>query len=132
MTGSRSEQALPTVLIVDDDEALRELWGLALAALPCRLLEAADGLAALAVIRGTPLDLILLDIVMPELDGWAVLRALQAHPDTCTIPVVIISGHVLGAEEQVREWGAVRLLTKPFPLPLLQTIVSELLGITPE
>ena len=102
-----------------------------LAALPCRLLEAADGLAAIAVIRATPLDLILLDIVMPELDGWAVLRALQADPDTRTIPVVIISGHVLGAEEQVREWGAVRLLTKPFPLPLLQTVVSELLGIVP-
>lgn len=120
---------MPTVLIVDDDAALRTLWRAALARLPCTLLEAGDGLAALELIRATPPDLILLDIVMPELDGWGVLRALQADPTLATIPVVIISGHAIGDEAQVRAWGAVRLLTKPFPLPRLPAVVGEVLGL---
>jgi CheY-like chemotaxis protein len=127
-----SETAMPTVLIVDDDASVRALWRLALARLPCQILEAADGRAALAIIRATPPDLILLDIVMPELDGWGVLRELQANPSTRAIPVVIISGHVLGDDDQVRAWGAVRLLNKPLPLPTLQAVVSDILGIAPE
>jgi CheY-like chemotaxis protein len=123
---------LPTVLIVDDDAEIRALWSLALGRLPCQLLEAADGREALTIIEATPPDLILLDIIMPELDGWGVLRALQADPATRVIPVVIISGHVLGDDAEVRAWGAVRLLRKPFPLPTLPEVVGQLLGITPE
>ena len=124
---------MQTVLIVDDDAEIRSMFCLALARLPCQILEAADGCAALEVIRATSPDLILLDVIMPRLDGWGVLRALQADPRTRAIPVVLISGHVLGDESQVREWGAVRLLSKPlssiFELPML---VRELLGIPPE
>jgi CheY-like chemotaxis protein len=120
---------MPTVLIVDDEAALRALWRAALARLNCTLLEAGDGLAALELIRATPPDLILLDIVMPVLDGWGVLRVLQADPALSTIPVVIVSGHVLGDESQIHAWGAVRLLPKPFPLTALPALVCELLEL---
>ena len=66
---------------------------------------------------------------MPELDGWGVLRALQADPQTRAIPVVIVSGHVLGSAEQIHAWGAVRLLPKPFPLTKLPALVCELLEL---
>jgi CheY-like chemotaxis protein len=123
---------MPTLLVVDDEAEIRTLIRLALARLPCRILEAADGLAALALIHTTPPDLILLDVIMPELDGWGVLRALQADPHTRAIPVVLVSGHILGDEQQIREWGAVGLLSKPFSLQALQALVRELLGIAPE
>jgi CheY-like chemotaxis protein len=106
---------MPTVLIVDDEAEIRALWRAALARLPCRILEAADGCAALAVIRATPPDLILLDIVMPQLDGWGVLRALQGDPHTRAIPVVIISGHVLGDDSQVRAWEPCGCSVSRFP-----------------
>jgi len=122
---------MPTVLIVDDDEPCREIWRLVLTPLSCTLLEAGDGLAALALIQATPPDLILLDIIMPKLDGWGVLAALQAEPRTRQIPVVILSAHVRRDDEQFQASGARRLLTKPFPLTELRDVVCELLELSP-
>jgi CheY-like chemotaxis protein len=120
---------MPTILVVDDDADIRTLVRLTLARLPCTVVEASDGDEALASVRQEPPQLILLDIEMPGIDGWAVLRALQAEGLTQDIPVVLISGTVVLDAEMARELGAAAVLSKPFPLRALRTLVQDLLHL---
>ena len=101
---------MPTVLVVDDDPAIRTMVRHMLARLPCVVVEACDGEEALAHVRREPPQLILLDIVMPRLDGWAVLRILREKGLTPDIPVVLISGNVVLDAEAARELGAAAVL----------------------
>src|SRR3954462_12306727 len=106
----------PTILVVDDDPAIRTMVRRMLARLLCTVVEAGHGDEALAHVRRESPDLILLDIVMPGLDGWAVLRALQEEGLTPDLPVVLISGNVVLDAEAARELGAAAILPKPFQL----------------
>jgi len=116
-----------TILVVDDDAAIRAMLRRILEPAGYQILEAADGLAALEQIEAERPDLILLDMIMPRLDGWGVLRALQQSPPLATIPVVLVSGHILAEDSQVRAWGAVAQLPKPFRPTALRALVAELL-----
>jgi CheY-like chemotaxis protein len=120
---------MPTVLVVDDDPTIRTMVRLMLARLPCRLAEACDGIEALAHIRREPPQLILLDIVMPRLDGWAVLRTLQAEGLTSDMPVVLISGNVVLDDATARGLGAAAVLPKPFQLTAVRALVQDLLQL---
>ena len=80
-----------SVLVVDDDESVRRLLAYDLAPYGLRVLEAADGRQAIAVARTEKPDVILLDILMPGLDGWQALKALKELPETRSIPVIILS-----------------------------------------
>jgi len=104
--------ALPLVLVVDDEKATRELIARGLEKEGFRLVAAASGEEALKLARERKPDVISLDVLMPGMDGWMVLRALKADPLTAPIPVVMVSmlddrdiGHALGASDY---------LTKPF------------------
>jgi len=79
------------ILIVDDDEGVRKLLGFELAPYGFEVLEAAEGTQGLEIARAQPPDAILLDVLMPGLDGWQMLRALKDLPETRSIPVVILS-----------------------------------------
>jgi CheY-like chemotaxis protein len=120
---------VPTILVVDDEPAIRTMVRHMLARLPCIVVEAGDGDDALAYIRREPPDLILLDIVMPRLDGWAVLRTLQEEGITPDLAVVLISGNVVLDEETARELGAAAVLPKPFQLAAVRALVQELLAV---
>lgn len=85
-----------------------------------------DGRAALAAALANPPDLVILDVIMPELDGLDTLRALKADPITASVPVVMLTarGHSLTREEAARS-GAALFLTKPFsPSELLASIAT--------
>jgi signal transduction histidine kinase/DNA-binding response OmpR family regulator len=96
------------VLVVDDDESIRKLLRFELEPYGLQVFEAADGQRALAIAREQKLDAIILDVVMPRLDGWSTLRALKGSSDTRHIPVLVHSvvenrtfGFALGAFEHL-------------------------------
>ena len=82
----------PRVVVADDDPSFLEFLRESLAAAGYRVVACGGWAAALAAIRADPPDLILLDYLMPELDGLAGVRALQADPRLRTIPVVLLAG----------------------------------------
>lgn len=109
-----SDQARPTVLIVDDDRmnrvALAELLQEA-----CRILMAKDGLSALQILSRERVDLVLLDVSMPGMDGYEVLRQAKANPETADVTVIFITGHTEEAEEERGlKLGASDYVQKPF------------------
>ena len=101
------------ILIVEDTDLLRRMYHDRLVQDGFEVLQAADGLAGLSVLRDQPVDLILLDLIMPRMGGLQVLEAVKADPRTNGIPVVILTN--LGEEstiEQAVSLGATDYLIK--------------------
>ncbi|NPA06891.1 MAG: pyridoxal-phosphate dependent enzyme [Chloroflexi bacterium] len=93
----------PRVLIVEDHEPARVLLRRILQSLgDYTILEAKDGYEALEIAQREVPDLIILDLMMPGLDGFAVLDSLKAHPNTAHIPVIVVTAKSLNAREQQR------------------------------
>ncbi|MEP6910053.1 MAG: response regulator [Actinomycetota bacterium] len=112
------------VLIVDDETAIRLICRLNLRSAGFDTLEASDGASALALARAERPDLILLDIMLPEVDGWRVAEELAAKDESREIPIVFLSARSDDAD-QVRghETGGVGYITKPFdPLAMTDTV----------
>lgn len=104
----------PLVLVIDDDDRLRELYRLNLELRGFAVTEARDGEAGIALARRAQPALIVLDLAMPGIDGWAVLRELKSVAELSTIPVVVLTGHTdEEIEEEVRKAGAVAFVGKP-------------------
>jgi two-component system, cell cycle response regulator DivK len=105
-----------TVLLVDDVRDSREMYAFFLRASGYSVHEAADGGDALAMAREFHPDVIVMDLSLPSVDGWTAIASLAEHPDTGTIPVVVLSAHTFPAdEERARVAGAAAYLHKPCP-----------------
>ena len=117
---------LPRVLVVDDTEDNLFLMT-GLLEDKYDLLVASSGKEALAIIMSqAPPDLILLDIMMPEMDGYEVLRRIRQHPPTVVIPVIFLTALSTMEDEQLGlDLGAVDYITKPISPPLLLTRVQS-------
>ncbi|HYM22483.1 MAG TPA: HD domain-containing phosphohydrolase [Vicinamibacterales bacterium] len=118
------------VLVVDDIEANRNLVARALAADGHVVIPAEDGESALeAVTRETP-DLVLMDVMMPKLDGFQVCRALKHQPATRLVPVVLVTA-LQNSEDRIRgiEAGADDFISKPFNAHELRARVRSLIRI---
>jgi two-component system, OmpR family, phosphate regulon response regulator PhoB len=117
-----------TVLVVDDDAPLRALCRATLVEAGFRVLEAADGDEALELIARDRPDLILLDVMMPRLSGWAVAAELLAEPATGEIPIIFVSGRREAADRlRAQELSASGYVTKPFDPDGLAATVSTVL-----
>lgn len=100
------------VLLVDDDPDTRDAYSALLAAHGFKVTTAETGRQALnAALLSTP-DVIVLDIVLPDMDGWETLRQLKARLRTRKIPVLVLSGHQWAADE-VSAAPCERYLQKP-------------------
>lgn len=119
-----------TVLLVEDSKLIRLEREHLLKKAGYHVVIAVDGMEALSVTRKGLPDLILLDMMLPKLDGPAVLRALKADPLTAHIPVVVVSGLSRKNEEKLMSEGAAAFLEKGDLLttsqPLLETIARVL------
>jgi two-component system alkaline phosphatase synthesis response regulator PhoP len=110
------------LLIADDEPAVRALVHVTLEGEEYEILEAADGLEALEVARDESPSLVLLDIMMPRLDGLEVCRQLKSDPDTSDIVVVMLTAQAQDRDQGLAA-GADDYFTKPFsPLALLNMV----------
>jgi CheY-like chemotaxis protein len=117
------------VLVVDDEPAVRTICAFNLQAAGHDVREAATGDEALAAVAEELPDLVLLDVMMPGLDGWAVAAALRAGPRTRDLPVVFLTARVEQADRQrAYELGAVGYITKPFDPVGLAGRLEAILG----
>ena len=118
----------PSVLVVDDETPIRTICRVNLEASGLDVLEAEDGEQALELARAERPALVLLDVMMPSIDGWQVAEELAAEPATRDIPVIFLSARAAQEDRrQAQRLGAVGYIVKPFdPLRLGDTIEEVL------
>lgn len=104
-------QSSPKILIVEDEPDLLEMYRLYFGQAGYEIIEATDGQIGVDLIKQKNPDLILLDILLPKIDGWQILKELKENPDTKKIPIIVFSnlaqadeiqkGLKLGADDYV-------------------------------
>ena len=120
------------VLVVDDQKDIRDMATLVLTGAGYDVVTASSGRDALRLASASTFDLVLLDINMPELDGWATLRLLRADETHDALPVAMFS-----VKSEVRDKvaglqdGAIDYITKPFGVDELTSRVSRIFAVAP-
>jgi DNA-binding response OmpR family regulator len=103
------------ILVVDDSSTIRKVVGAILSAHGYQAILAGDGVEAMELLSQGPVDLVLLDFVMPRMNGYQFCRELRAHPDHRSLPVVLMSAKGDKIRGQfVQQTGAIDAITKPF------------------
>ena len=116
------------ILVVDDNENNRDVLGRRLEREGYRVSSAENGRCALEMVRSATYDLVLLDIMMPEIDGYQVLSQMKADPALCDIPVIMISAlDQINSVVRCIETGAEDYLNKPFDPVLLRARIGACL-----
>lgn len=119
------------ILVVDDEAEIRGLLKKSLEKNGYRVTTAASGTEALAASKGSRPDLILLDIAMPEMDGYQTCEQLRENKDTQDLPVLFLTGKDLQPEGIIKRYhnlGACGYIPKPSPIGELLTKIKELIG----
>lgn len=126
--GTNRERRVARVMACDDDHVIRGLLEVNLEMEGYDVVTACDGQDALDKIRQEAPDLILLDVMMPNLNGWQVAEALQADEATRQIPIIFLSARAMEADvEKGTSLGAVSYVTKPFdPIDLMELVARHL------
>ena len=118
--------AQQTVLVVDDDPVIQRLLQVNFEMEDYLVITAGDGEEGLKRAREDKPDILLLDVMMPKMDGIAVAKALRADPETAALPIIMLTAKAQAADiHQGREVGVDVYVTKPFdPLELIETVRS--------
>jgi len=121
----------PSVLVVDDEPLTRNLLRLMLERAGFDILEAEDGLKALLSVSENKPDVIVLDVMMPHMDGLTVCEKLRSNPETAVLPIILLSARANPeAVQEGMEAGADEYLSKPVSREeLIRTIRSVLEGL---
>lgn len=118
------------ILVVEDVPVIHDVIKLSLRALDATYEFHTDGTAALEWLTENMPDLVVLDLALPGTDGWAILKHMRSEPKLASIPVVVVTAHGPGIEQDIMELGANAYLDKPFLPSTLRSIANELLGRT--
>ena len=127
---SLADKKMPTILVVDDEDLNLRLIEALLRPQGYEVIVAKDGMEALDKVKATPPDVILLDIMMPKMNGFEVARRLRDDPDTRLVPIVMVTA-LQDVEDRVKalEVGADDFLTKPVDRMELRARVGSLLKV---
>jgi len=121
---------MPRILVIEDDQMLRRALRIALEKLAYEVGEANDGREALGLFRARPFDLVVTDIIMPEMEGMETIRALRLLSPK--LHIIAISGGGRGSPDNylhlAKHFGASKVFAKPFEITDLCTTVAEMLG----
>ena len=126
--GLKAEPETRTILVVDDDEAMRNGLKRILESEKFKVILAADGIELSRILESTPLELILLDVNLPWVDGFKLCELIKSHKDLKEVPLVFVSasknrddidkGFAVGASDYV---------TKPFNADYIVSVIGRLL-----
>jgi DNA-binding response OmpR family regulator len=114
--------------VIDDEHAIRLVCRVNLVAAGIEVLEAADGRAGIELALNELPDLVLLDVMMPDVDGWTVARELGADETTREIPIVFLTALADAADRRMGEQlGGVGYVVKPFDPVAIGDLVEDVL-----
>ncbi len=130
MANSRLPKSKRTIMVVDDNHDLVEIVRLTLESKGFKVRCGYNGQELLDSLEKQKPDLILLDIMMPGMDGLQVLRRLKGNPATASIPVILLSAKVHHEDvQQGYDLGTDHYIKKPFDTTQLVTSINRLLGM---
>ena len=130
MTEENNTMTPPMVLVVDDNQQNLELLLAYLEDVECETVSAADGAEALEIVKNSPPDIILLDVMMPRMSGFEVCRRIKNDPKTTDIPVIMVTAlNELGDIERAINSGTDDFLSKPINKWELLTRVRTMLKL---
>jgi CheY-like chemotaxis protein len=123
----------PTVLLIEDNETNRHLATFLLEKIGCAVSHAHDGARGLALAESTAPALVVLDIQMPEMDGYEVASRLRAQPATTGIPILVVTSYAQSGDRQrALALGVADYLEKPFePDDFINRVVRLLPNVLP-
>jgi CheY-like chemotaxis protein len=128
-TLARVDRGLGRVLVVDDDEVIRQLIAVNLTLEGFDVVTAVDGQDCLEKVTGADPDVITLDVMMPRLDGWVTATQLRRNPETADIKVVLITARAQQDDRsRGHQIGVDAYLTKPFDPAEMIRVIRELAG----
>jgi two-component system, cell cycle response regulator DivK len=123
---------MPTILIVEDNEENRDSLSRRLQRRGFAIVTAADGKIGVAMAQSEKPDLVLMDMNMPELDGWEATRQIKAAAETHDLPVIALTAHAMsGDRERALGAGCADYHTKPVDFPKLLAQIEALLQNKP-
>jgi DNA-binding response OmpR family regulator len=129
--GAREGWEMKRILVVDDDPLVTKLLKINLELNGYAVEEVCNGDSAVRVLEKNPPDLLVLDLMMPNMDGWDILRMIREREDLEGLPVILLTARVHN-EDLIRGWemGADDYITKPFNPISLSDHVAGVLNTT--
>jgi two-component system cell cycle response regulator DivK len=119
---------MPRILVVEDNEENRDALSRRLQRRGFEVIIAVDGVAGVASAKAEKPDLVLMDMNMPELDGWEATRQIKADPALTEIPVIALTAHAMqGDRERAIAAGCTDYHTKPIEFPKLLAQIESIL-----
>jgi CheY-like chemotaxis protein len=126
---SEGPTGLPAILLVEDNEAIRNAFSVLLEESGYRVLQAASGKEAIAAAVDESPDLVILDLGLPDVGGLDVARTLRARPETRQIPIVALTGRALEVDQEAcMAAGCSGYLTKPIDTEQLLRLIPIYMG----
>ena len=122
---------MPCILIVEDNEENRDALSRRLQRRGFQVLIAPDGKVGVEMAKAEKPDLVLMDMNMPELDGWEATRQIKAAPELSAVPVIALTAHAMaGDRERAIAAGCTDYHTKPIEFPKLMAQIEAILQAT--